>query len=299
MRGCVAGLIVLASLGSAVRAAAFTADGPATVAAAPRVFLLDGGALAEARARVAAGQHRPAVDRLRADAEEALKAKPLSVMDKRLTPPSGDKHDYMSIGPYWWPDPTKPDGLPYVQKDGQVNPQRREHDTDAAAFGRTQGRIETLALAYYFTGDERYAAGAAAHLRTWFLDPATRMNPNLNFGQAVPGRTEGRGTGIIDTTPLCDTADAVGLLAGSAAWTAEDQRGMVAWYAAYLGWLRTSRPGKAADKAPNNHGVWFDAQVACYALFVGRPDVARRCWRRPRPGGSTCRSGPTAACRTS
>ncbi|HYE17427.1 MAG TPA: alginate lyase family protein [Tepidisphaeraceae bacterium] len=259
-----------------VLALALTAALAAPAAAErPRVFLLDGAALAAARARVAAGEEKAAVDRLRADADKALARRVASVMDKTRVPPSGDKHDYTSVGPYWWPDPAKPDGLPYVNRDGQVNPDRTRTDTDAAAFGQTQDAIETLALAWYVTRDERYAAGAAARLRAWFLDPATRMNPNLNFGQAVPGRTAGRGTGVIDTTPLCDTGDAIGLLAGSRAWTEADQRGMVTWFADYLEWLRTSKLGREADATANNHGVWFDVQVACYALFVDRPDVAK------------------------
>ncbi|HYE18817.1 MAG TPA: alginate lyase family protein [Tepidisphaeraceae bacterium] len=241
----------------------------------PRVFLMDGEALERARARVAAGGEKAAVEGLRKEAETALARRVMSVMDKALTPPSGDKHDYMSVGPYWWPDPTKPDGLPYVRKDGEVNPDRKGGDTDATAFGQTQEAIETLAVAWYFTRDERFAAGAAKRLRAWFLDPATRMNPHLKYGQAIPGRTEGRGIGIIDTTPLCGTVDAIGLLGGSAAWTDADQRGMVEWYGAYLDWLRTSKHGRDEDATSNNHGVWFDAQVACYALFAGRPEVAK------------------------
>jgi hypothetical protein len=102
------------------------------------------------------------------------------------------------------------------------------------------------------------------------------MNPNLNFAQAIPGKTAGRGTGIIDTVGLIGLVDAIGLLRGSSSWSDEDQRGMVAWFEAYLNWLLTSRNGKDEAAAANNHGTWYDAQVACYALFVGRDDLAKR-----------------------
>jgi hypothetical protein len=249
---------------------------PATAAdAPPRVFLSDPAALAKAKIQIN-GDLKPALDRLKADADKALQAKPASVMDKKLTPASGDKHDYMSVGPYWWPDPSKPDGLPYINKDGQTNPARGNADTDAGAMGRTVNAATTLAQAYYFTGDDRYAAHAAKLLRTWFLDPATRMNPNLNYAQAIPGRVTGRGIGIIDTVNFVPLVDAIGLLHGSKDWTANDQNGMVAWFDAYLTWLQTSRNGLDEAKAKNNHGTWYDAQICAFALFVNKPELARQ-----------------------
>jgi len=136
--------------------------------------------------------------------------------------------------------------------------------------------VQTLALAYYFTGNHAYAEHASKMLRVWFLDPATRMNPNLNFAQAIPGRVDGRGIGIIDTTGMIGLVDAIGLLEASQAWTAEDQRGMVAWFTAFVEWMQTSKNGKEEAAAKNNHGTWYDAQLAAYALFIGKDDLARQ-----------------------
>ena len=243
----------------------------------PRVFCLDPVRLAWSRARIARGDNSlaPAIEKLRLEADAALKKGPFSVMDKKLVPPSGDKHDYMSLGPYWWPDPAKSDGLPYIRRDGRVNPESRTDDTDRPAFGRMTSAVETLALAWYFTDHEPYAAQASRLLGVWFLDPATKMNPNLQFGQAIPGRVKGRDIGIIDTARLTRIVDSVGLLASSKAWTPEDHRAMLAWCSAYLDWLRTSSHGRGEEKKHNNHGTWYDAQVASLALFTGREDLAR------------------------
>jgi hypothetical protein len=102
------------------------------------------------------------------------------------------------------------------------------------------------------------------------------MNPNLNFGQAIPGVTPGRGIGIIDTVGLIYLVDSIGPLQPSESWTPEDQKGMVAWFDAYLTWLQTSKNGKEEAAAENNHGVWYDAQIASFALFVGKNDLARQ-----------------------
>jgi len=128
----------------------------------PRVFCLNPVKLATSKSRVISGDKslRPAMESLRTEADEALKAGHFSVMDKKLPPPSGDKHDYMSFGPYWWPDPKKTHGLPYIRRDGQVNPEARTVETDRVALGSMTSAVETLALAWYFTEHQPLAEPA-------------------------------------------------------------------------------------------------------------------------------------------
>src|SRR6202043_2614561 len=125
-------------------------------------------------------------------------------------------------------------------------------------------------------GEERYAAHAAKLLRAWFLDEAPHMNPHLNYGQFIPGVTDGRGIGIIDTCRLLPVVDSVGLLHGSRAWAKGGQAGLGRWFRSYLNWLRTSKLGKDEAAGTNNHGTWYDAQVATFALFVGDRDTAKQ-----------------------
>jgi hypothetical protein len=213
------------------------------------------------------------------DAEAALAAGPFSVIDKQRVPPSGDRHDFLTLAPYWWPDPAKPGGLPYIRRDGEVNPESKR-DTDDVPFGRMTEAVTTLAAAYRETRNERFASRAALLLRVWFLDAATRMNPNLDFGQGVPGRTTGRGAGIIATRKLVEIIDAARLLADSPSWTDRDRKGLHAWCAAYAQWLKTSKNGREEAEAANNHGTWYEAQLTALLLYTGRQDEAKaRCER--------------------
>jgi hypothetical protein len=243
----------------------------------PSVFLLDSSKLADSRARLRNHDASldPALQQLKHDADRAMSAGPFSVVNKQQTPPSGDKHDYMSQAPYFWPDPAKPDGLPYIRRDGERNPEIRKI-TDHNAMARMIDTVQTLSLAYYFSGDERYADRATLLLRTWFIDPATRMNPNLEYAQGIPGINTGRGIGIIETSRLVDIVDSSGLLANSKAWTDADDQAMRKWFDQYLTWLLESPHGKDESSQKNNHGTHYDVQVVTYALFLGKRDIAAR-----------------------
>lgn len=222
------------------------------------------------------GQDAEAVKLLLRDAEKELVKTLITVVDKQMTPPSGDKHDYMSMGRYWWPNPATTDGLPYIRKDGLSNPEIEKLDRLPLAQ-MTRG-IKYLSLAYYISKDEKYAAKAVENLRKWFLDKSTRMNPHLNYGQTVPGHNNGlgRGFGIIDTYSFVEMLEGVELLKSSKKFTKKDQQGLHDWFSAYLDWMLTSPIGKEEFDAPNNHGTAFDVQVVRYALFVGKEDIARK-----------------------
>ena len=237
------------------------------------------GSLAKAKSSYLGGREPEvsAVGKIIRDADKCLKAAPESVMDKSKVPPSGSKHDYMSIAPYFWPDPSKPNGLPYMRQDGKVNPDsKNEENTDHIRLGRTIDRIETLALAYYFTHEKKYADHAAKLIKVWFLNPDTQMNPNLNFGQAIAGKNDGRGEGILDARRMGLVLDSANLIGNSSDFTEANQKALMQWMANYYDWLMKSPNGKAERAATNNHGTWFDVQAAHLALGLGKKDEAKK-----------------------
>jgi hypothetical protein len=241
-----------------------------------RVFLLDAKQLQITRKRIWAGDSSvsAAWAKLEAEAQKVLTSGPFSVVSKDPTPPSGTKHDYMSQAPYFWPDPNKPSGLPYVRRDGERNPEINKI-TDHRSLDQMVGAVETLALAYYFRGHEAYATKAVQLLCVFFLDPDTRMNPHLQFAQAIPGVNTGRGIGLIETRGLTRVVDAVGLLSNSKALTASDRRGLKDWFAKFLQWMLDSKNGRDEATAKNNHGTYYDLQVTSFALFLGQKEFAK------------------------
>lgn len=211
-------------------------------------------------------------DELRAAAAEAASIPRLTVVDKTKLPASGDAHDYVSSGPYWWPDPARADGLPYLRRDGETNP---ASGGDRPHLEKLLAAVSLLTVMSRVESPAEYGRAAARLLRGWFLDPATRMNPHLRFAQGIPGICDGRGIGIIDTWGFCFLVEEVGFLEIGRDWTKEDLDGVKAWFASYLDWLLESPEGRQEGAEANNHGTWYDAQIVCFAFFCSRPDVAR------------------------
>ena len=217
----------------------------------------------------AAGQQITSIE-----AKKLMKQPVYSVMDKAQAGPSGDKHDYVSYAPYWWPDPSKPDGLPYIRKDGHTN-RELTATGDAEHFATTARIVRQLAQAFVETGEPSYAENAARRIAVWFTEPSKRMNPHLNYGQIVKGRNEGRGAGLVTMRALIDILDAVQDLKSKKAWLAGDDAALREWMMAYHKWLTTSRIGLEEAAAKNNHGSWYNAQAMRIEIYLGLKSEAK------------------------
>jgi hypothetical protein len=225
----------------------------------------------------AAQPTRQAYANLLAAANRDLKSATLSVTDKGLTPPSGSKHDYLSLSAYWWPDPQKADGLPWIRRDGQVDPASKNDQSDGIRLATFTARVQDLTLAWYFSGQQRYADKAASLLRAWFITPQTRMNPNLNYAQGIPGHNAGRNAGVLDGRYFSTRiVDSLLLLRGNSAWTADDEQKMHQWMTDYFHWLRSSPIAIKESKTKNNHGNWYATQVAGIAWYLNQPGVIKQ-----------------------
>ena len=247
-----------------------------SIAQQPEVFLVKADRLKTVKERIKSGDPEAVKwqKTIIKDAESMLTKQPGSVIDKNQAPSSGNKHDYMSMAPYYWPDSSKPGYVPYMRRDGERNPEIYLI-TDHTKADEMERAVQSLALGYYFTGEEKYAQKASQFLNTWFIDTATKMNPNLKYAQAVKGVNDGRGTGLIETVGFSTVLNTVGLLDGSTSWTKKDKNHLNAWFSDYLTWMLESKNGKAEHKSKNNHGIWYDMQIVSIELFLGKKEMAK------------------------
>lgn len=210
----------------------------------------------------------PAYQKLISEADSYLLMEPEKVIDGD-TPPTGDSHDFYAIGKYSWPNPNTPDGMPWIRIDCNINPDANGFRFDLARYNRTVSRVKILSLAWFHSQDEKYARKASELLRVWFLDEKTRMNPNFNCASALPGVHDGMAIGIIFGVTLVEMIDYVKLLNLSDSWSEQDNNSLKEWFSEYIKWLLESEFGIKEGKAKNNHGSWYSAQIAAYALFTG------------------------------
>jgi hypothetical protein len=222
------------------------------------------------------GASRQWIDSIIRSADHKCSAPIESVTHKTRLAASGNPRDYRSIGPYWWPDPEKADGLPYIRRDGQVNPEADEESSvDRPRFTRLTEAVGFLALAGWMTGQKKYTDKAAQLLHAWFIDPQLSMTANLNYAQAIPGKLDGRGIGIIDFTGIVSVLDSVHLLRQCEGWPVELDTGITQWISEFSGWLRNSGHGQDERDQKNNHGTWYDVIDVSLSLFLNDPGYAR------------------------
>jgi hypothetical protein len=210
-------------------------------------------------------------------ANQYLSEQPITITASKSDRSAGGLHDFFSEGDYWWPDPANPAG-PYIQRDGMSNP---DNFTDHRRYlMRFSVQVPALVAAWKLTGERRYTSLAARHLRAWFLDEQTRMNPHLKYSQAIKGRATGRGIGIIDTIHLVEVVRAIEVMESSNALSKQELGGIKQWFADYLNWMTTHPYGIEEREAKNNHGTCWTMQVAAFAKLTGNQELINYCRER-------------------
>ncbi len=241
--------------------------------ATPSLLVGQGDQLPRVKAGLAAGNPDlvAALKEIVKDADAALEKPIVNVVDEGAMPPSGDPHDYFSYSTYWWPDPKNPDG-PYIWRDGVTNPDR--YTSDVTPLEAMRDAISSLVPAWYFTGDERYAERAVQQLRAWYMDPATRMNPNMRFGQKRRGHDYNSHSGILEALRMEWVVDCAILLEEFPGWTKKDENDLRRWFGDYAIWMAESFEGREEAMQPNNHGAWYNYQLVLYSLYGKKPELA-------------------------
>jgi len=210
-------------------------------------------------------------------ADEYLEVPADPVVNKSVLPMSGNPNDYLSLAPYWWPDPKVENGLPWIRKDGEVNPMTRGKNTDKQRLRQLLEVLNHLNMTFYYTDEVIYANKIIALIETWFVNEKTRMNPNVNFGQGIPGINDGRPYGIIEWRGMIENLiTSLQLLAQKDLLNDTLKTATQTWLTQYLDWLLHSELGQLAGATENNHANWYDYQVIGIAIYLGRTDVAKK-----------------------
>lgn len=216
-----------------------------------------------------------AYTKLIVEADLELTKEPDPVTNKSLIPPSGNKHDYMSIATYRFPNPDTPDGFPWIVKDGQTNPMARNNDTDYLRLQAMFGAMNKLSMAFYFSEDKKYADKAKSIIHTWFIDETTKVNPNIKYGQGIPGEVEGRKFGMIDWRSISNVVTTIQILAAHYMWSDDEVKTLNTWFVEYYNWMKTNPMGIENDNGLQNHSTCYDYQLVGIARYLGLNEEAK------------------------
>ncbi len=212
-----------------------------------------------------------------AEAKINLKEKPITVTNFHSERSAGGKHDFFSEGDYWWPDSLHPNG-PYIQRDGLTNPDNfTAHRKSMIRFSKI---VANQTSAYLLTGNTIYANQAIKHLKAWFVDTSSKMNPSLLYAQAIKGKVTGRGIGIIDMIQMIEVAKSIEILEKHHLINQPDSKLIQEWFKNYLSWVTTHPYGIDEREAKNNHGTCWVMQVSAFAQLINDTTLLNYCKER-------------------
>lgn len=206
---------------------------------------------------------------LKKEMDDKITTLKYSVVEKELLPHSLNKHDYYSIGIYAWPNKTGIDGMPWIIDDCKANPYVKTFATDSIRIENFCNDIMILTTLYLIYEDFSYLSKVNELLKIWFVDKETRMNPNMDYAQAIPGVCTGRGIGLIDARHLIKVIDYITVLENKDLIEFGILKKIKEWFKEFIFWMEHSSNGKEEEEALNNHGSWYEAELTTFALFTG------------------------------
>lgn len=195
-------------------------------------------------------------------------SQPITITDKNKSF-SGDKHDYCSMAIYWWPDEKATDGK-YVRRDGYTNPEYKQYDLPK--LSELGNRCRTLSSLYYTSHNKQYYKAFVKQLRTWFVNKKTRMNPNFEYAQVIPGydNNRGRSTGLIEAYSFVYVLESIRLVECVKPLDRKTRNGVKKWFGEFATWMMESDLGKAQSKVKDNNGIAYDVTLLSMLAYTER-----------------------------
>lgn len=203
---------------------------------------------------------------------EANRIRSVTNKQKSLT---GDIHDYESMAIYYWQDPANPNGK-YILKDGQRNPEYELYST--TELYALSDNMRDLGIAYYLTGDKKYAEYAIRQFKAWALDEKTYMKPNFEYGQVIPGSSYKKGNvgGMSEAYLMVDMIEMISLLKDNKMIDRKTDKALKAWFKEFAHWMTTSNIGKITHDVEDNIGIMYDIMLYRISAYVGDKKACKR-----------------------
>jgi hypothetical protein len=216
--------------------------------------------------------------RILAAATDALKQQPQTTTATAAPAKALDAHTYYSEDTEWFPAATAAK-TPYEHRQGYTNPEAFTAHRDALV--RMNGIVSACTAAWRLTTETKYSQHAMLHLRTWFMDDATRMEPSLEHAATVPPATDGNYRGVEETVALAETVRATSFLcAYNGVATEEEAAALRKWFGDFSTWLNESKKGMIAREAKDRLAMCWTLQAAEFARFTHNSALLLECSHR-------------------
>ena len=177
-----------------------------------------------------------------------------------------DTHEYVSLAPYFWENPDTVGGIPWIERDGEVNPNAQFYDLHR--LEALIDKLRWLSLAYYFTGDERYYKFAVEQINVWFINQETRMYPKMEYCQIAIGHNDNKGINTFESYYFIQVFEAIALLNQYSPFANDFTYKLKLWLRDFIKFIETSKQGQFENSMENNHGIMYDTGLIYFKILA-------------------------------